>query len=255
MRAIILSAGQGKRLLPLTENKPKCLVEVNNRTILEWQLDTLLSAGIEDFTIITGFQSRKVEDLILNKYKSYRIECVYNPFYSVSDNLASCWLAREKFYNEFLIINGDDIFETDLIKKLLLSKMAPVTVAVNIKEIYDKEDMKVIFNKKDSRLLRVGKDIECLDATGEAIGIHLFRKEGASLFKKKVENLMRDEKALKMWYLSAINGLVNDTDVFICDITGYKWAEVDFVDDVHKANELVKRFSENIQISKNKIFL
>jgi choline kinase len=243
MRAIILSAGQGKRLLPLTENKPKCLVEVNNRTILEWQLDTLLSAGIEDFTIITGFQSRKVEDLILNKYKSYRIECVYNPFYSVSDNLASCWLAREKFYNEFLIINGDDIFETDLIKKLLLSKMAPVTVAVNIKEIYDKEDMKVIFNKKDSRLLRVGKDIECLDATGEAIGIHLFRGIGANFFRKKVEELMREEKALKMWYLSAINSLANEIEIFVCNVTGCNWSEIDFVEDLTKAKEIVKSFT------------
>lgn len=242
MRAVILSAGQGKRLLPLTEDKPKCLVEVNNKTILEWQLNTLLSAGIEDFTVVTGFQSRKVEELILNKYKNYRIECVYNPFYSVSDNLASCWLVRERFNNDFLIINGDDIFEKDLIKKIMASKNVPLTVAINIKESYDKEDMKVIFNKENRQLLRVGKDIECLEANGEAIGIHLFRGAGAGLFRKKVEELMRDEKALKMWYLSAINSLVSETEILVCDITGCKWTEIDFVEDLSKAKELIRDF-------------
>ena len=246
MRAIILSAGQGKRLLPLTDDKPKCLVEVNNKTILEWQLNTLLSAGIEDFTVVTGFQSKKVEELILNKYKNYKIECIYNPFYSLSDNLASCWLARGRFNNDFMIINGDDIFEIELIRRFLSSKIVPVTVAINIKESYDKEDMKVIFNKEDKRLLRVGKDIECLEATGEAIGIHLFRGLGAEFFRKKVEELMRDEKALKMWYLSAINSLVNETEILVCDITGYKWSEIDFVEDLAKANEVIKDFTNII---------
>jgi choline kinase len=206
---------------------------------------SLLFSGVNCITIVTGFKSAMVEELVLNKFRNYDIECVFNPFYSISDNLASCWLARERFCDDFMIVNGDDVFEVALIEKLLAVGVNPVNVAVNIKDNYDKEDMKVIFNKEDGRLLRVGKDIECEKATGEAIGVHLFRKDGAFLFKKKVENLMRDEKALKMWYLSAINGLVSDTDVFVCDITGHKWAEVDFIDDVHKADELVKEFTEN----------
>ena len=196
-----------------------------------------------------------VEELILNKFSNYNIECFFNPFYSVSDNLASCWLVRERFCDDFLLVNGDDVFEVSLIERLMSINNHSITVAVNIKEQYDREDMKVIFNEKDGQLLRVGKDIECAKATGEAIGIHLFRKDGALLFKKKVEDLMRDERALKMWYLSAINGLANNTDVFVCNITGYKWTEIDFIDDVHKANELVKEFSEDIQTYKNKISL
>jgi choline kinase len=245
LKAVILSAGQGKRLLPLTEHKPKCLVEINGKTILEWQLKNLLKAGVRSFTIVTGFKSILIENLILNKYKDFDIDCIYNPFYTVSDNLASCWLAREKFYDDFLIVNGDDLFEVALINKLIKSRNAPITVAVNIKETYDQEDMKVLYNRENGRLLRVGKDIECNKANGEAIGIHLFRNRGVSFFRRKVEDLMREEAALKMWYLSAINSLVNETEILVCDITGYRWSEIDFIQDLQKANDIVKGFSDD----------
>lgn len=245
MKAVILSAGQGKRLLPLTEDRPKCLIEINGKTILEWQLENLLKSGVRSITIVTGFKSILVENLILNKYKDLDIDCIYNPFYGVSDNLASCWLARENFCDDFLIVNGDDVFEVALINKLIKSRNAPITVAVNIKEVYDQEDMKVLFNSENGRLLRVGKDIECSKANGEAIGIHLFRNKGVSFFRRKVEDLMREEAALKMWYLSAINSLVNETEILVCDITGYRWSEIDFIEDLQKANDIVKGFSDD----------
>ena len=245
MKAVILSAGQGKRLLPLTEDRPKCLIEINGKTILEWQLENLLKSGVRSITIVTGFKSILVENLILNKYKDLDIDCIYNPFYGVSDNLASCWLARENFCDDFLIVNGDDVFEVALINKLIKSRNAPITVAVNIKEVYDQEDMKVLFNSENGRLLRVGKDIECSKANGEAIGIHLFRNKGVSFFRRKVEDLMREEAALKMWYLSAINSLINETEILVCDITGYRWSEIDFIEDLQKANDIVKGFSDD----------
>ena len=245
MKAVILSAGQGKRLLPLTEDRPKCLIEINGKTILEWQLENLLKSGVRSITIVTGFKSILVENLILNKYKDLDIDCIYNPFYGVSDNLASCWLARENFCDDFLIVNGDDVFEVALINKLIKSRNAPITVAVNIKAVYDQEDMKVLFNSENGRLLRVGKDIECSKANGEAIGIHLFRNKGVSFFRRKVEDLMREEAALKMWYLSAINSLVNETEILVCDITGYRWSEIDFIEDLQKANDIVKGFSDD----------
>lgn len=245
MKAVILSAGQGKRLLPLTEDRPKCLIEINGKTILEWQLENLLKSGVRSITIVTGFKSILVENLILNKYKDLDIDCIYNPFYGVSDNLASCWLARENFCDDFLIVNGDDVFEVALINKLIKSRNAPITVAVNIKEVYDQEDMKVLFNSENGRLLRVGKDIECSKSNGEAIGIHLFRNKGVSFFRRKVEDLMREEAALKMWYLSAINSLVNETEILVCDITGYRWSEIDFIEDLQKANDIVKGFSDD----------
>jgi len=142
-----LSAGQGKRLFPFTVDRPKCLLDINNYTIIEYQINTLCKIGIDQIVVVTGFKSKMVENYLKTIYKKINIKFCYNPFYSVSDNLATCWIARNEFDNDFLIVNGDDLFESSLIKKLLNSDSVPVTVAVNVKETYDADDMKVICDK------------------------------------------------------------------------------------------------------------
>ena len=130
-KAIILSAGQGRRLLPLTENKPKCLLAIAGRAILQWQLDALLEAGIEEISVITGFRSDLVEQLLRSEYPDITgIEVIYNPFFNVSDNLASCWLARSSMDSDFLLINGDTIFEHSVLNCVLASPSAPIWSAV-----------------------------------------------------------------------------------------------------------------------------
>lgn len=94
-KAIILSAGQGRRLLPLTENTPKCLLPVSGKPVIAWQIDTLLANGIQEIVIVAGFQIGKVEALIAERYQAYpAIRVVFNPFYEVADNLASCWIVQ-----------------------------------------------------------------------------------------------------------------------------------------------------------------
>ena len=83
--AIILSAGQGRRLLPLTENCPKCLLKIGHKTVLEWQIETLLSAGIENIYVVAGFNIGKVEDHVSGKFAQHdSIQVIFNPFYEVS---------------------------------------------------------------------------------------------------------------------------------------------------------------------------
>ncbi len=242
MKAIILSAGQGKRLLPITEDTPKCLLRIDDQTIIEYQINTLSTIGIEHIVVVTGFKSLKVENYLKGIYKntSLDIKYYYNPFYAVSDNLATCWIVREEFDRDFFIINGDDLFEGALVKKLLETDPYPVTVAMNIKSTYDTDDMKVVYNEKTGKLQEVSKLIDCNKAKGEAIGIHLFRDEGVNLFKNTVEELMREPSGLKKWYLSAINALAKKDAVNVCNITGFKWIEVDYPDDLVKAKELIK---------------
>jgi choline kinase len=120
IKAIILSAGQGRRLLPLTENTPKCLLPVADRPVLAWQIDALLAAGIDNITVITGFQVGLIEELLQQQYAEYPgIKILFNPFYEVADNLASCWIARGEMGSDFLILNGDTVIEPALLSKVL----------------------------------------------------------------------------------------------------------------------------------------
>lgn len=235
VKAIILSAGQGRRLLPLTENTPKCLLPVAGKPVLAWQIDALLAAGVEDVTIITGFQVALIEELLQQRYTHHpKIKILFNPFYEVADNLASCWIARTEMDSDFLILNGDTVIETALLDKVLNSESAPITLSVDFKDSYDADDMKVQLNA-DGWVQQVSKIVPPHEVNAESIGLIYFRGNGVSLFRQAVEEALRHPAELKSWYLSIIDRLAKEHLVNSCSINGFRWCEIDFIEDLARA--------------------
>jgi choline kinase len=228
-RAIILAAGQGKRLLPLTEARPKCLIELSGRTLLAWQLLRLQAAGVGEAVIVTGFRADAVEAEVAALGLSMPVRLQFNPFYTVSDNTASCWIVRHEFDRQVLVLNGDTLFGPGVAEQLLAAPPAEITVTIDRKPAYDADDMKVL--TEHGRLVAIGKTIEAYDA--ESIGFLRFDPEGAALFTRIVEQALRTPEGLKRWYLSVINQIAQDHDVVrVQSIEGLEWAEMDFPEDV-----------------------
>ena len=127
-RALILGAGQGSRLLPLTEQLPKCLLDLGNgRSMLEWQLRGLMEAGIGEAVVVTGFRSDLVEQALQRITPAgMTVRTLFNPFYKLADNLASCWMARSELRAPCLILNGDTLFEPEIARRLLAAPAAPI---------------------------------------------------------------------------------------------------------------------------------
>jgi len=242
MKAIILSAGQGKRLLPLTAELPKCAVAVHGQSMIEWQIDELLKCGVEDISVVLGYGADKVEKLLDERYGRGSVRTLFNPFFSVADNLGSCWIARTEMTEDFIILNGDTLFQAPVLEKLLASAPHPITVTIDCKGSYDSDDMKVILDGE--RLLRIGKDLPLDQVHAESIGMLLFRGEGARLFRRTVEELLRNPAALKRWYLSVIDELAQRTAVWTCCIEGLAWGEVDCPADLKRAEEVVRGIAE-----------
>ena len=238
MKAIILSAGQGTRLLPLTADIPKCAILIHGKTVLEWQIDELMKSGVDDIVVVTGFATDKVEQLLARRYQGQRVRTIFNPFYKVSDNLATCWIVRSEMAEDFILLNGDTLFDTSVLKALLASQPQPITVTVDKKSTYDEDDMKV--QLAGDRLTRIGKDIPLDQADAESIGMLFFRGTGAALFQRTIEQVLRTPEGLKRWYLSVINELAQTTTVGTCCIEGKPWGELDFPADLVKAEEVVK---------------
>jgi len=243
MKAIILSAGQGSRLLPLTQDRPKCLLPIGAYTLLEWQIRAIAAAGIYDIAVVIGFKAELMEaelarlaDLALGRSK-LRITPVFNPFYKVADNTGSCWLAREQMQGDFLLVNGDTLFERALLAKVLQSPVAPITVTVDRKPAYDEDDMKV--QESGGRLLAIGKKLPLDTVNAESIGMLLFRGEGPKLFRDAVEATMRTPDGAKVWYLQVIHALAPRQRIDTVDISGLRWGEVDFLPDLDKARAMV----------------
>lgn len=241
VKAIILSAGQGRRLLPLTESMPKCLLPVADKPVLAWQIDALLAVGIDEITIVAGFQVSLIETLLQQRYANHlKIKILFNPFFEVADNLASCWIARSVMTGDFLILNGDTVIEPALVVQVLNSKPAPITLSVDYKNAYDADDMKVQLDT-DRWVKQVSKIIPPHQVNAESIGLIYFREQGPELFSQAVESALRHPAELKSWYLTIIDRLAKQHLVNSCSVKGFRWCEIDFIEDLAKAGMI---FSE-----------
>ncbi|HTI68157.1 MAG TPA: phosphocholine cytidylyltransferase family protein [Caulobacteraceae bacterium] len=237
MKAIILSAGQGRRLLPLTEKRPKCLIPLAGRSLLEWQLRNLAAAGLGEAVVVTGFGADPVESALrVMQVPGLAVRTLHNPFFAVADNLGSCWAARSEMDGEFLVLNGDTLFEVEIAERLIDHvPTAPITVTVDRKEVYDADDMKV--QTEGAQLVAIGKTLDPARVDGESIGFLRFTAEGGRAFRDAVEAAMRRPEGLKQWYLSVIDALARTAgQVGVMSIEGLSWGEMDFPADV-KRNE------------------
>ena len=252
MKAIILSAGQGRRLLPMTAQTPKCTLRVQGRTLIEWQLDALEMCGIEHITVVGGFGAAHVEALLEQRNGKARTTLCYNPFFEVADNLMTCWIAREEMTEDFVLLNGDTLFEPAVLERLLASPERAVTLATDHKPKYDADDMKVQLSEE--RLLKVGKDLPREETDGESIGLMLFREQGPELFKESLERAARDPDSLSQWYLSIIGQIAESGHVWTRSIAGLGWVEIDYPLDLLRASAKVAewRFSGKMQASRER---
>ena len=230
MKAIILSAGRGSRLLPLTESRPKCLLEFRGRSVLRHQLEMLDGAGVEQATVITGFMPQLVEDDIRGWQGKMSVSTLFNPFFQVADNLASCWMAREQMTGGFLLLNGDTLFNQALVRHVVNHDACPVSVTIDRKTQYDEDDMKVSLDGE--RLQAIGKRLGTAETDAESIGMLKFSADGAQLFRDKIEQMMRTQDGISAWFLKAIDALAKSgAPVGTCSIEGYLWCELDTPED------------------------
>lgn len=236
MRAIILAAGQGSRLLPLTADRPKCLIDFNGRSLLDWQLDMLARNGVDEVLVVTGFRDDQVGEALARRTGGPRVTTLYNPFYKVADNLGTMWLARDWLDGDCVTLNGDTLVSDALVARVLGADIDGIAVTVDTKPAYDADDMKVV-RGPDGRLLAIGKRLDDgVDA--ESIGVIAYRGDGAARFRREVERVMRTPEGTNVWYLKVVHALAQRERVETLDITGEAWGEVDFPDDVAAARRL-----------------
>ncbi len=242
--AILLSAGQGSRMLPLTAERPKCLIDFSGRTLIEWQIEMLARGGVKHIEVVTGFMTDMVDDVVAGiDDPRVTVTTRFNPFYKVADNLGSCWIARDAMAHDFLILNGDTLVSEDLVRTVQQGGSTgwPIAVTVDVKDAYDSDDMKV--EREDGRLLRIGKTLTAAQTNAESIGFLAFRGEGPALFREAVRKAMRTPEGVQHWYLKVIDSLAPSGKVGTVSIKGQEWAEVDFLNDIEIATALTDRWA------------
>src|SRR5205085_2207880 len=155
MKAIILSAGQGSRLGHMVDDKPKCLIDFNGRTLLDRQLDTLDANGVEEAVVVTGFHDDRVQQALAMRSGGPEVRTIYNPFYKVADNTGSLFMAREELRGDCLVWNGDTLVSNPLMSRVVSHDQSGICVTIDRKDGYDDDDMKVV--EAGGRLKAIGK--------------------------------------------------------------------------------------------------
>ncbi|MHA1973499.1 MAG: phosphocholine cytidylyltransferase family protein [Candidatus Hodarchaeales archaeon] len=241
MKAIILAAGNGKRLSPYTNEIPKCLLDLNGITMLENQLNNIRQYGIDDVVIVTGYKFDEIERFLKNyDGLGMRIKTIYNPFYRETNSLVSLWIARGEMDQDLVVMNGDDVFEFDLLEKILDATEHNISLPVKIKNTYDDEDMKVNIN--EGNVSEIGKSLT-MSISGEAVGIRAFRNMGVVHLKRALEEEIRTAGATEKWYASAVQQLITKGyKVNAIDIEDLFWMDVDYPRDLIKA----RHYSDNL---------
>ena len=229
-----MAAGRGSRLLPLTLEKPKCLLEVGGKPILVHQINALCDVGIENFEIITGHGDTLVRESLSGLDASIKFTC--NREYTTTNSLYSLGCATTRPGDEGLILlNSDVLFHRGLARMLLDDKRDNVLLA-DFQATLGVEEMKITVDN-DYRVTGISKSINPLDGQAENVGLLKIGQETAA----GILEIARDPGHLETlaWVPDAIHALRNDIEVHGLSTGKIPWIEIDFLDDLEDARNKI----------------
>ena len=239
MKGLVLAAGPGRRLHPLTEALPKTLLPLNDgRTILDLALANLSAAGLEDVVVVTGFAAGRVEERAadLERRHRVRLELVFNERAEEWNNAYSLWLAREAFAAGALLVNGDTVHPPSVEEALLAARGPGVLLAVDRGKPLGEEEMKILLSETGT-LRRISKEIDPAGAAGEYIGVALIEPAAAGPLADALETTWRRDPSL--YYEDGFQELADRGGaIHVAPIGDVDWVEVDDHRDLARAREL-----------------
>jgi choline kinase len=239
MRGLVLAAGPGRRLHPLTKALPKTLLPLHDgRTILDVALANLSAVGVRDVAVVTGFAAGRVEEqaATLEQRHGVSLELVFNERAQEWNNAYSLWLAREAFADGAILVNGDTVHPRSVEDALLAARGPSMLLAVDREKRLGHEEMKVVLSE-DGALRRINKQIDPETAAGEYIGVALVEPAAAEPLADALEATWRRDPSL--YYEDGFQELADRGGrIDVASIGAVEWVEVDDHADLARAREL-----------------
>lgn len=240
MQAVILAAGVSRRLRPLTDYTPKCLLDIAGRNLLQRTLDNLAINKITDILIVTGYRENMIKDYVKKNIKDLNINFITNEDYQYNNNSYSLWLSRDFIRQDFILLDSDILFDEKIITKLVQSQYQNC-LAISVNGQLDEEQMKVVIGN-DNRILQIGKEIEIDKAYGESIGIEKFSLSFSRVLFEILDRKITKENNVNEFYETTFQEILNRNDpeysIYCVDVSEYQCIEIDTIEDYEKANQL-----------------
>lgn len=228
--AIILAAGRGYRLGPLTEHQPKCFLPVGPLTLLEHQLEALATHRVEPVVVVVGYRGE-----LLKARLDGQAVLVDNQRHASTNSLHSLWLAREHARQGFVLLNADVLFDPEILHRVLGSPY-PEALAVERRSSFTPEEMKV--ELEGNRIRAMSKTLPPQRSHAENLGLLKFSADGARVLFDKIEDLLA-AGAEQKFCPYAFDAIAGYHPLHAVPIDGLPWIEIDFAEDLARAREEV----------------
>lgn len=237
MKAVILAAGMASRLRPLTDDRPKCLLRVGSRCLLQRTVDSLVAAGVTSLVIVTGYRGGMIRLFLTANYPGMDISYIDNADYETTNNIFSLYLARPRVDGEdFLLLDSDILFDGRIIPRLLQTE-GP-TLAVNSHKLGD-EEIKVITDGS-GKVAQISKTCSISAAIGESVGIEKITAGYSTALFRELERMIDGEGQSNVFYERAFERLIPQGHRFgVTDTTDLFSIELDTVEDFLTAKEII----------------
>jgi choline kinase len=231
MKVVILAAGVGSRLRPETEDKPKAMIRVQDKPLVQYQVESVLKVGFKekDIHILGGYKMERIRE----HFEGTEIQFIYNPHFDTMNNIYS-FLLTESIGDDLLLINSDDFYDERMIP-LLLNHEAPTAILVDQQKELTEEAMRV--KLEDGRLTEINKKIPLNEANGEYIGISKLAKADLEILYRTAREMI-EAGDTDAWYENVYEACVNAVKIAGVDTRGYPWIEIDDFNDLETARKM-----------------
>jgi choline kinase len=242
MIGVILAAGMAKRLRPLTDAKPKCLLEVKGRTLLERTVDAMRKAGIHEFVVVTGYRADMIRSFLDNYAHSQKetvsFRFLHNADYEHNNNIYSLWMAGEVVKGkDFLLMDSDILCDPSAVVRI--AQEPESALALNRHELGE-EEMKVVTND-EGRITEISKTCRPEDAKGESVGIEKIDAAYSLALFQELDKMIMEEGLIDIFYERAFERLIPLGHTFhVVDTTHFFSYEIDTPEDYQRAQELME---------------
>jgi choline kinase len=240
---LVLAAGAGRRLQPLTDDLPKTLLPVDGeRTILDIALANLASAGLDEVVVVSGFAAHRIEERkrALERDHGVRVELVFNDRAEEWNNAYSLWVARECLRSGAILVNGDTVHPASVEETVLAARGPGIVLAADTEKALGEEEMKLHVTD-DGFMDRINKALDPSTARGEYIGVTLIEAAAAEALSEALEATWKRDPGL--YYEDGYQEFADrGGQIGIAPIGSVEWVEVDDHADLARAREVACRY-------------
>ena len=246
-----------KRLRPLTDTKPKCLLTVDGKTLLQRTVDAMLQAGIREFVVVTGYRADQIRDFLTENYTEQEVSSpslpLHSPFtppslplkftflhnadYEHNNNIYSLWMSGQVVRGrEFLLMDSDILCDPEAV--LRVARQEESALAVNRHELGE-EEMKVVVDK-DMHITEISKTCDPAAALGESVGIEKITADYSEALFRELDEMILNEKLIDIFYERAFERLIPQGHTFrVIDTTDLFSYEIDTPEDYDRAKQIM----------------